>query len=210
MAGLSPSAVVPRGHSGASASQGERKAKAFWREVAFQSRLERPAEATVWGYGLVNAQKGKREAARGFPQPSGFWFGRHRAGERCLRKARGWAKLEAGRAEASSFPMLWQVQEDGRRAEGRLSAGQRRVHPAGGWAARLSGRSAGTGGAKRPRQQGGVAPNRACSGRGYAPGRPARQKFGKILAVGDVGRHAPPLTPSLASELGPEEHHMTI
>ena len=41
-------------------------------------------------------------------------------------------------------------------------------------------------------------PNTACSGRGYAPGRPARQKSGKILACGDVGRLAPPLTPSLA------------
>ena len=37
-------------------------------------------------------------------------------------------------------------------------------------------------------------PNPASSGRGYAPGRPARQKFGKTLAVGGGGRHAPPLT----------------
>ena len=36
-----------------------------------------------------------------------------------------------------------------------------------------------------------VVPNRACSGRGYAPGRPARQKFGKTLAVGGGGQTRP-------------------
>jgi len=74
--------------------------------VAFQPRLERQAEATVWGYGLVNAQKGKREAAKGFHRPKGFWFGRHRAGERCLRKAVAWAKLKTvrGKAHAVSAP----------------------------------------------------------------------------------------------------------
>ena len=40
-------------------------------------------------------------------------------------------------------------------------------------------------------------PNRACSGRGYAPGRPARQKFRVSFALRLFGRHAPPLTLSL-------------
>jgi len=49
-----------------------------------------------------------------------------------------------------------------------------------GLAARPRGYSAGANGAKRPKQQGGIAPNRACSGRGYAPGRPARQNSEKL------------------------------
>ena len=150
-------------------------------------RQRPPFGAMAWSM----HKKGRREAARGFPWPSGFWFGRYRAGERCLREARGWAKLKTVRGKAPAFAMPWQAQKAGRRAEVRLFAGQRRVRPAVVRAANLRGWCAGTGGAKRPRQQGGVAPNRACSGRGYAPRRPRRQKFRVESANGGVGRPRP-------------------
>ena len=65
---------------------------------------------------------------------------------------------------------------------------------------RCSGRRAWFGWVKVAVSRGGQAyrPNPACSGRGYAPGRPARRKFGKTLAVSGFGRHAPPLTPRVS------------
>ena len=196
MAFVHRGAVRPRWGLG---SRQAHEAKAFWSGVAFQSRVERPAEATVWGCGLVNVQKGGREAARGFPQPRGFWFSRHQAGERCLREARAWAKLKTVRAEAGVFPCRGERKRLWGGLKVWLPVRQRRVRPAVGRAARLSGLPGGTNGTKRPKQQGGVAPNRAFSGRGCAPWRPWRQKFRVESANGGAGWHAPPLTLSLGS-----------
>ena len=65
------------------------------------------------------------------------------------------------------------------------------MRPAVGQAVGLRGWCAGANGAKRPKQQGGVAPNRAFSGRGCAPRRPWRQKFKVTFALRRLGRSRP-------------------
>jgi len=72
-------------------------------------------------------------------------------------------------------------------------------------AARLSGLLGGTNGARRSKQWGGIAPNRACSGRGYAPRRPARQNSEKSSPSMVVDSAAPPLTPSLGDKYTQDE-----
>ncbi len=156
---------------------------------AAQSRYDRrPVGAAAWVKGKPGMKVAlpwvayRREAGRGgrggrWPQPSVGKMLRSKSACAVRRGAKMQVRREAVSGEPIALLLTWCALALGRCCGRRAWFGLVRVA------------------VSRGRQA--YRPNPACSGRGYAPGRPARQKFGKILAVGGGGRHAPPLTQSL-------------